>query len=205
MKTIKRLNKIDTQIAENNAAFKKASKSQKRIMIAQDVLKQLGSRRYKAESGVFLYYQCKPSITDSYLMGDSAQHAFAHKEITNCTVCALGGLFMSCTNLNNNTTLSDLADESDSIGNYIDEDLNFSNGLDKFFTKNQLMLIEIYFESECGHFANSAFTDERFYNSINFDHVNKFFDYRNDKLRLKMIMENIIENNGTFVPKKLKI
>jgi hypothetical protein len=111
-------------------------------------------------------------------------------------VCALGGLFMSCTNFNNNTLLEDLDDVSENLGNLIDEEENLSNKLNKIFSTSQLKLIEIYFEANGGLFRDYDEDDriEVFYNKNS-----------SDKKRLQLIMENIVENEGTFVPEKLKI
>jgi hypothetical protein len=110
-------------------------------------------------------------------------------------VCALGGLFMSCTNFNNNTLLEDLDDVSEGLGNLIEEE-QLSNKLNKIFSTNQLKLIESYFEANGGFFRDYDEDDriEVFYNKNS-----------SDKKRLQLIMENIVENNGTFVPEKLKI
>ena len=60
------------------------------------------------------------------------------------------------------------------------------------------MLIEIYFENGSGYFSDVPGVDP--------DHVEAFLDtYPEEKDRLKEIMKNIIANNGTFVPSKLKV
>ena len=207
-KSAKKLEKINQLIQKNNIAFKKANKQQKRVLIAQDVLAQLKANRYIAENGIFVEY----SVRDNSVYHDdngSVQTLFATGDIKTCNVCALGGMFMSCTNLNNNTTLDQLVSEGSDIGSAIKNDQKFSNGLDKFFTKNQLMLIEIYFENHAGYFSSYEGTidiDSSFYKSIDLDHVNAFYEsYCDDKRRLTAIMQNIVDNNGTFVPKKLKV
>jgi hypothetical protein len=211
-KITKKLEKINKLIAENNAAFKKATKAQKRVMIAQDVLAQIKAKRYVAEPGRWVV----PTFSENFCNTDdypdtvpSVQQLFASKEIESCNVCALGGLFMSCTNLNNHTTYDQFNDESEDIGSLIGYEEGLSNELDVFFSKNQLTLIEIYFEDGEGYFSidnETVDTGSRFYKSIDFDHVNSFNDkYQDDDDRLKAIMKNIVENNGTFVPEKLKV
>ena len=210
-KITKKLEKINKLIAENNAAFKKATKAQKRVMIAQDVLAQIKAKRYVAEPGMWVVPTFSENFcnTDSDPGKESVQQLFASKEIESCNVCALGGLFMSCTNLNNHTTYSQFNSESEDIGALIGYEEGLSNELDVFFSKNQLTLIEIYFEDGEGYFSidnETVDTGSRFYKSIDFDHVNSFNDkYQDDDDRLKAIMKNIVENNGTFVPEKLKV
>ena len=188
---------ISTMKTNNlNAEFKKATKAQKRVMIAKDVLAQLKTKRYVAESGCWV----KPNIHSAWEKKlshhDSVQELFIEQKIESCNVCALGGLFMSCTNFNNNTLLEDLDDASEELGNLIDEEEKLSNKLNKIFSTNQLKLIESYFEANSGFFRDYDEDDriEVFYNK-----------YPSDKKRLQLIMENIVENEGTFVPAKLKI
>jgi len=184
-----------SKINKLNEQFKKATKAQKRVMIAQDVLAQLKTKRYVAESGCWVqpnYYSDWKQLSDK----DSVQELFAAKKIESCNVCALGGLFMSCTNFNNNTLLEDLYDVSGDLGNLIDEEEQLSNKLNKIFSTNQLKLIEMYFEANGGFFRED---DED-------DRIGVFYNKNSsDKKRLQLIMENIVENGGTFVPAKLKV
>jgi hypothetical protein len=184
---------METKTKNLNAEFKKANKAQKRVMIAQDVLAQLKAKRYVAESGCWVRIHYSPATVAET---DSVQELFVEKKIESCNVCALGGLFMSCTNFNNNTLLEDLDDVSEDLGNLIDEKVNLSNKLNKIFSTSQLKLIETYFEANGGYFRDYDEDDriEVFYNK-----------YPSDKKRLQLIMENIVENEGTFVPAKLKI
>lgn len=184
------------KIKKLNAEFKKATKAQKRVMIAQDVLAQLKAKRYVAESGCWV----KPNIDSAWEQKlshhDSVQELFIEQKIESCNVCALGGLFMSCTNLNNNTLLEELDDVSEDLGNLIEEEEKLSNKLNKIFSTPQLKLIETYFEANGGYFRDYDEDNriEAFYNK-----------HPSDKKRLQLIMENIVENEGTFVPAKLKV
>jgi len=185
------------EIKNLNAEFKKATKAQKRVMIAQDVLAQLKAKRYVAESGCWVQANYNPAATWADIKyTDSVQELFVEKKIESCNVCALGGLFMSCTNFNNNTLLEDLDDVSEGLGALVDEEEKLSNKLNKIFSTSQLKLIESYFEANDGYFRDYDEDDriEVFYNK-----------YPSDKKRLQLIMENIAENEGTFVPEKLKI
>ena len=187
---------METKTKNLNAEFKKATKAQKRVMIAQDVLAQLKAKRYVAESGCWVQPNYNPTNTWADKYTESVQELFLEKKIESCNVCALGGLFMSCTNFNNNTLLKDLDDVSYNLGALVDDKEKLSNKLNSIFTTNQLKLIESYFEANDGFFQDS---DED-------DRIEAFCDkYTSDKKRLQLIMENIVENNGTFVPEKLKI
>ena len=183
---------METKTKNLNAEFKKATKAQKRVMIAQDVLAQLKTKRYFAESGCWVQPNIKAACEKNLKDEDSVQELFAKKKIKSCNVCALGGLFMSCINLNNNTTVQDLKDET-YIGDLVADDDKLSNGLNRIFTQKQLILIETYFEGSEGYFKGD---DEE---------TVTFFENYDDDERLEMIMQNIIDNNGTFKPKKLNI
>ena len=174
-----------------NEEFKKATKAQKRVMIAKDVLTQIKAKRYFAESGCWVQTNINATCEKDLKDEDSVQELFAEKKIESCNVCALGGLFMSCTNLNNNTTVQDLKNEF-YIGDLVADDDEISNGLNRIFTQKQLRLIESYFEGGEGYFRGGNKTQT-------------FLESYNDDERLEMIMQNIIDNDGTFVPKKLNI
>jgi hypothetical protein len=181
-----------SKIKKLNAEFKKASKAQKRVMIAQDVLAQLKAKRYFAESGCWVQPNIKAACEKNLKDEDSVQELFAAKKIESCNVCALGGLFMSCINLNNNTTVEDLKKEF-YIGDFVYDDSKISNGLNRIFTQKQLILIESYFEGSQGYFKGDN------------EKTVVFLESYNDDERLEMIMQNIIDNDGTFKPNKLDI
>jgi hypothetical protein len=180
------------EINKLNEEFKKATKAQKRVMIAKDVLAQIKAKRYFAESGCWVQPNIKAACEKNLKDEDSVQELFAKKKIKSCNVCALGGLFMSCINLNNNTTVEDLKKEF-YIGDFVYDDSKISNGLNRIFTQKQLMLIETYFEGSQGYFKGDN------------EKTLVFLESYDDDERLEMIMQNIIDNNGTFKPKKLDI
>ena len=195
-----KIDKINAAIEKTNSNFRKATKAQKRVLIAQDVLAQIKVKRYVPESGVCV--RAHFSVNAENVFHESVQKLFAEKVITTCNVCALGGMFMSCTNLNNNTTVEQL--ESENLTESVDYGIKLSNGLNQIFSKKQLILVETYFENgngwfgENGHTGSTAGEDQ--------DHVEAFYDkYPDDDDRLKDIMKNIIANDGTFVPSKLKV
>jgi hypothetical protein len=207
MKNTKTVEKINESLRKSNAAFKNATKAEKRVMIAKDVLAQIKAKRYIPESGTWVdaNWNIRGGI-DEIHETDSVQKLFADRTIETCSVCALGGLFMSCTNLNNNTCVSDInyGGEGTEIGERIEEGDTLSNGLNKIFSKKQLQLIEVYFEKGDGWFGEAGYTGN--YIGEDSRHVEYFNDaYPDDDERLVEIMKNIVANDGTFVPSKLKI
>jgi len=192
-----KLAKILASVEEKNKEFKKSTKPQQRVLVAQDVLAQIKAKRYLASPGTWAIptYDNPKNVKGE----ESVQKLFATQAIKTCDVCALGGLFMSCTNLNNNTTVEELGQASD-LGDTLEYgDEKLSNGLNRIFTHKQLELIENYFENADGYFGSEIATKMT-------DHINLFNNkYPNPQARLKEIMNNIVENNGTFVPSKLKV
>jgi len=164
-----KLAKILASVEEKNKEFKKSTKPQQRVLVAQDVLAQIKAKRYVAEPGEWAY----PFYSE-----------------------AMRALPASI--LNNNTTFTELEDAL-CLGHSLDGGEKLSNGLNRIFTKKQLILIESYFENEEGFFRSEIATKMT-------DHINLFNNkYPNPQTRLKEIMNNIVENNGTFVPSKLKV
>jgi hypothetical protein len=142
-------------------------------------------------------------LSDAAQPDDDVRRLYLENTIQQCSCCALGGMFMSCTLYNNNTTVEDLCYAGADIGDVIlEEDTDsLPNGLNKFFSVAQLKLIEQTFEGDQGA-INSGMDDgtgeiidkfspesEAFYNK-----------YKKPKDRLVAIMQNIVKNNGTFKP-----
>jgi hypothetical protein len=184
-----KLNKLldPKAIEKRNKAFHKLSNRKQRVAIAEDVLQQLKLKKYKAETGIYVYSRelhnlryddeaTQPGTFDlqKTLLGDTPQ----------CDVCGLGAAFCSLARLGNNVTLDDA--DSDSI----------HRTLTPIFGKKQVAMIENAFEGKTiNEHAGYELSDrktratEAFYNK-----------YDNDKDRLKAIFKNVIKNDGTFKP-----
>ncbi len=71
-----------SKINKLNAEFKKATKAQKRVMIAQDVLAQLKAKRYVAESGCWVQANYNSTATWADIKyTDSVQELFVKKKL----------------------------------------------------------------------------------------------------------------------------
>jgi len=232
---------IQKEIEKRNSLFKKATKAEKRVLIAKDVIAQIKANRYVATSGAFVEAEFNSDIDDfshilneaHYLMGAKLKEAdvavkynislekakeginFVKKPlreayldgtVESCNVCALGGLFMSCTLYNNKTKLDALGrfGEASDLGDFIDQEEPISNGLDKFFSRSQLELIEQAFEGGDGYFGDGCYTHDA-YNDDGRNYYTYADKYPKDNDLMIAIMDNIVKNNGTFVPEKFKI
>lgn len=214
--------KLRREINRRNKLFAAADNAGKRVLIAKDVIEQLKLRRFKAQPGTWVNFG-----TALHEKWDEAQHINEHgtsalnvlsenvrekflaKKMPSCSCCALGSMFMSCTLLNNQTTVhqlniasSDLGDAIESPKSYEDDGV-FSNGLIKFFSAAQLKLIEHAFEGEGGYFYEWPYDDggQPVKRSASKMAAMRWRDkYPDAKKRLIAIMQNIIDNNGTFKP-----
>ena len=190
--------------------FNKLPKNKKAILVVKDVLEQIRIGRYIPTNGRYL---------DDQLMKISSSEDIQSnfEKINNCEACALGTMLLSCTHLGNKLTFGDI--KMRNLGG------NNSNKIKEFFLSifdaKQLLLIETAFESYSGYLPEAD--DENYdfiYNEIytkygsdilgekltreECNDCNEFYlKYSEDKERLIAICNNIINNNGIFLPSEL--
>lgn len=158
------------------------------VRIAKDVIKQLDLGKFIAENGTYLYL----GIGESYGWGPQDK-SFQDKlkEVKNCHVCALGGLFCSYVNLKNKVTVGDLHN-----GSTLDK--NLREKLKDVFDESTLRVIEACFE---GWIAYPNISD----NSQAVNYSNYLSGIVDPTKRMKILMRNLIKNKGTFiVPKEYR-
>lgn len=197
-KPLTKTQKLQREIAKRNRAFAAADPAGKRVLIAKDVIAQIRAKRFKAKSNRWVTLLEKdntpidPHALEHDLGGDAPlRELFLKQTIPACDCCALGAMFMSCTLYNNKTTIDNFNHELAWFEELV-ETRRFSNGLTSFFSSSQLELIEAAFEGNLGAFTAPA-------NKL--DAVESWFAwFPNPKQRMLKIMQNIIDNNGTFVP-----
>ena len=183
--------KLQSEIARRNELFKGKSRAEKRVLVAQDVIAQIKAKTLIPSSGDWVY------ILDKYepAYEASLRETVLNKEVE-CNCCALGGLFLSCTLFNNKVKVGDVSPTFGEYG-FLDSTIyaekKFSNGLNTIFSNEQLKLIEVAFECGCGAFYEDDVKDG--------EKAAKFGSrYNTEKGRMIGIMNNIIKNNGTFIP-----
>jgi hypothetical protein len=207
---------VEREIARRNKIFSAATAAEKRVLVAKDVIAQIKLKRIEAVSGAWVnptryaaFDPDGPNVTnDGNVANRSAQKDLLSGATGTCSCCALGAMFVSCTLFNNQTTALDLHQIQWSLGDMIEADEKLSNGLNKFFSAQQLRLIEQAFEGGHGQFTEDVDAgDEESDNPADRAAVKlsqrllSWEDkYRNDEDRLIAIMKNIIKNNGTFKP-----
>lgn len=180
---------IQAEIKRRNKLFKNATKPQKRVLIAKDVIQQINLGRIIPKSMSWVDFD------SSFKQGSVRDHLLGKEE---CKACALGGIFASCTLFNNETTFEKDRDFLEDLGfSIFDYNKKPKNGMMSIFSKSQLKLIEFAFEEGDGWCLVTDACDPAKSELSAIDFGKKF---SNSKDRMVAIMENIIKNNGLFKP-----
>jgi hypothetical protein len=187
--------KTVTKATKKPDKFKTLTKAQKRVAIAKDVIKQLNAARFNARNGYYLipnpvgtYSSFGTSILENIKAGTELQNILK-KNIERCDCCAKGALFMSAVEKYNQCKVTKNMKEND--GRMFD-DSDITKHLRGIFSQDQLTLIESAFEGFYldGEIANNPYDSPTYRFKRNFTQPDDC---------MRAIMENIIENKGTFV------
>lgn len=201
-KSVKKIvSQHNRQVTRENKAFQALSPAEKRVYIARDVLAQIASKKLVPTIGIWLSGKGRDLFTEKDLNKDPELQDIL-KKTKQCEGCAIGGMFMCAVQTADQLKLSKLEgvknfkeDQEDNPGqyHYLDNDIDQRdafNYLKKFFSSNQLAMIETAFERGGGAYhAHDGSAD--FVTSIT-----------GASERMKLIMQNIIVNKGTFRPEK---
>lgn len=191
----KELKQLVDKIEAENKVFNKSTKAQKRITIAQDCITRikLNNLRLYGSNG-FLDNDFEEILKTSK---ENDLKAIVNSSVT-CVGCAKGGLFLSYVGRANKFKVSDL----DSAQNDIDDNEHVK--LLEIFTVRQLALIETAFEGTQHIFhyknKNGKVIEVNFTIKEEEKAEEYYIEYRNSDERMIAICENIIFNNGKFVP-----
>lgn len=169
-------------------------KSEMRVAIAKDVIKQLNAEAYEAKCGGYVEFDESMPVVGSV-------QKFVKKKT--CTVCALGACFVSAVRKYNELNFEDLTDsylEGGELGGEI------KGHLARYFSDKQMALIETAFETSA-YFAERGgkylISEKETAKAVEFGASytsdNRLKAIMNDN-RLKAIMKNVIKNDGTFKP-----
>lgn len=185
------------------ATKKKQTKAEKRVAIARDVLRQLAARKFIAESGVYCSIDDADAQKIDATSSDDLQKAL--KKVKRCNVCALGAAFVSSVlkfdempiNLSGIGASPKYADGSQYVDTEVDT-IAMRIHLRKIFSAKQLAIIECHFEG-WGQVTDSMFMPQS-QGVAGSDKAVAFHNkHPNAKKRLAVIMQNVIDNGGTFV------
>lgn len=201
--TVKKLVKVaNRRISRANKTFEKMTPSEKRVQIARDVLVQLDSKRLTAICGIWLSGKNEKGLFNEVDIKKNLELKDVLAKVKRCEGCALGGMFMCAVERADKLKLNQLDTVKEINRPYyyrnsyrdsysdglISEDDAFSY-MKKFFKLDQLNMIESAFENGDGA-TNHAYGA---------DFVCGIDD---PQTRMRLIMENIVTNKGTFCPDK---
>jgi hypothetical protein len=201
---------INRKTARANKAFEALSPEEKRVTIARDVLAQLRDKTLIPRPGYWLNGVNDTGIFTVNQIKKNPELCDVLKGVKQCEGCALGGLFMCAVKKFDRLKLDQLEgvrDYNDDVqyakdDGYPVNDVTLDvdgitstdafNYLERFFSSQQLDLIESCFERNLGETQS--------------DEANNFIPEVNDPSeRKRLIMENIITNKGKFCPEKLPV
>lgn len=177
-------------IKKRNDAFNALSKWEQRITVARDVLAQLASGLLTVAKGHYVKAEALNAVTYE---GAEASDVLANQS---CTVCGLDSLFV-CGVLRGDNFQIDSHDTQNSESLTRRATYRY---LQKFFDVEQLYKIEAAFELKDYSERDGADFDAT--PSIMFGRV---ASPHSAKERLRLIMENIVANEGSFDPTELPV
>lgn len=192
--------------------FNSLSPAEQRVVIAQDVIDNVISYKYKAYCGAYVRWisiskkDIGLNCVDSIYYSDDASLSDIENldiksnfdKIKECTVCAMGACLLSITKYKNQLVFNDLKNSD------IHKNSKINKLFSEIFDPKQLLLIECAFEPDGDNslsmrYARDAFgaglTSEESKACESFYHFNIGQNYR-----LIAIMQNIITNKGIFIP-----
>lgn len=166
---------IATSIYKANTVYDKASEAQRRVMIAEDALKQLKLGRFVATPGT--YVDASDLALESRLECSVQLNTLLHNPTlkSSCNVCARGALLLSAVKFRNDCTI-----EEDGITS---EDSNVRE------FAGQQGVIESAFEQYDSEESNGNGWADKFLTKK---------ERIDADTRLELILKNIIRNKGTF-------
>jgi hypothetical protein len=176
--------------------FDSLSPEQRRVLIAQDVIAAINARRIVPARGIYL-----TSDKAIAVKGENMREALG--EHPQCTACAVGAVFVAAVERFNNAIANEYMHRT-SLNRFALVDL-----LGIYFSNEQLALIEIAFECMMVPLSvirrANVFEDVQLQTetqrAIDFGNQRRAQDHeQNTAFRMIAIMENIIQNNGTFIP-----
>lgn len=153
------------------ATFTEQQKKEMRVKIAQDVIFSLKIKRYVPTKGNYFCVPRSLPVSDDITLTSLIK-------TKKCQVCALGSMFTEMVK----DSSEKLEDKWWDVHEGLDRG-DMTEDLETFFTEKQLDMIEEAFECWCGDGIN-------FHNLLCLD----------SSKRLRLIMENVVANDGTFVP-----
>jgi hypothetical protein len=203
----KTLKKIIKAIKKDNKDFEKLPINEKRIAIAKDAISQLKKEKFLAVESCYISFEGDDAMEAAYEKAitkaeDETEFRDVLKKVPQCEVCARGALFVSSVRLFNNFNVGAMKKCEAEEGNNSPGYDSIKKIEKRFFSVNQIGLIELAFEGD--EYVSKEASDANNYDNES-SHAFRFFGFYQDATdRMIAIMQNIIDNGGKFVPSKDK-
>lgn len=206
----KKLSKIELErrekkrVRDNNYRFNKMAPNRKRVRIAKDVIEQLDAKKLIAKHGTYLQLSsiaAKKKYDIRYFSWpdfEDKKSKIAETQISevvsanSCKVCAIGAVFASAVKRANHCTIGDMNSDADGLN----DDIFMRSYLKSWFSREQLALMEIAFDRTDQSIDGDA-------SGADDDVLDAAYNFASKQTaggRLRAIMQNIIDNDGEFVP-----
>jgi len=171
--------------------------AQKRVLIAKDTIKWLDTKAIMTKTNSNYFKMSGKGIKVKNTLRDIELGVMLKNTTNSCQVCAIGGMFYSMVRRFDNITI-DVGEHAHH--NYLKRIYRSSifDELERYFSYEQLIMIESAFEMHEMHNPDDWDNIDRnkFINASNF----AISDKKSPAARLRKIMNNIIQNDGVFVP-----
>lgn len=181
-----KIKQLSEKIKRRNRDFAKLTKPQQRVAIARDVIAALNTKKFIASPGVYVDSNKLDNLIEKNL---DEQVCNLIDKVPSCDLCAKGALFIATVKRKDALQAKEVYGE---FGSLLSDEPTISEylGRDSLFSDKQLTMIEDQFEQETiTDWKNTNFRVWR-------PELHKAVD------RMRAIMQNIIDNKGTFRPKK---
>jgi hypothetical protein len=183
-----------------NEEFAALSKPEQRVEIAADVLEWISTKRLVPRAGTYIMVYDGPVAPENRLCTTDVEDINGYS----CTACALGGVF-ALTSFRTGLSIGAAAKGGSPINDEMHEQLS------PYFDRDQLALIECAFEQSEGFDYDLTISLEEARKARDFGvgvagalNFYKFqgpeWDRERDARVMRAIMQNIIDNGGTFIP-----
>lgn len=179
---------LSAYIQEKETQFQAASPAERRVLVANDVLLLLKEGQIKASCGSWFHLDQSlwEEMPATAIRRDlrSVLHQPASTPI--CSACALGALFCSLVRYTDQFELSPYYGGTAILG-------DFKSYVSEHFSMEQICMIEIAFEIGNGRFHPALRRESE---ALQFGRL----CHTNPTIRMAQIFQNIIDNEGDFLP-----
>lgn len=180
--------------------------NERAVLVAKDIIAQVEVGMYKPrrERYLNLGYGERPELgwdvlRDAIEVGLDVKENF-HLIPKGCTACAIGATILSCTHLGNKLKFSDLRLSAMGVNSL--NNTSIKELLESVFSPEQLLMIETAFEGwndDSDRYAKNLL-GVRLEPSVSRACDDFHNMYNTSYQRILAIYQNIIDNNGVFVP-----